>query len=194
VSKDREEQLQQYLDGRMPPEDRLAFEEELLADPGLMAATYDEVLVRDALNEAIKARHIVREASRPARRRWAIPFLAVTAAASISFLVFVLPRPTHDDVFRGDSSSRPHAVAPAGEITEPPVRFIWTRDPVAARYRLEIFGSDSNRLHVSTTEDTFMVMGQEYTPPVSGFWKVTSLDSIGVGAHGTGKVPFSFPE
>jgi hypothetical protein len=190
LSQDREERLQEYLDGRLAPEERLVFEEELLADPDLMAAAYDEVAVREALVEATQARNVLREASRAPRRRWAVPFLTVAAAASIAFLVFVLPRPTGEDVFRGGAAPHPQAVAPRGEIEEPLQRFTWTRDPAAARYRLEIFGPDHDRLLVTTTADTFVVMGPDFRPPASGTWKATSLDSIGVGGSSTGKVPF----
>ena len=194
MSKDQEERLQQYLDGRMDPRDQLAFEEELLGDPDLMAAAYDDISVRDSLKESAQARRIVSFGARsPRRRKWALPFLTVATAASIAFLVFVLPRPTDHEVFRGEAATAPRAVEPLGDVATAPVRFVWTRDPGATQYRLEIFGPDGSRLHVSTTSDTVLVFDQDFTPPASGHWKATSLDSIGVGVHGTGKVDYQAP-
>lgn len=194
MNTDREEHLQQYLDELMDSVERASFEKELLADPELMAAVYDEISVRDALKESSQARRIVAMGTRHQRRKWALPFLAVATAASLAFLVFVLPNPAEKDVFRGEASSAPQAVHPTGQVQTPIIQFVWTTDSAASNYRLEIFDSTDNRVLVSTTNDTVLVPGPDVEIPATGYWKATSLDSIGVGVRGTGRVEFQNPD
>lgn len=189
MTTDREERLQRYLDGRMPPEERDTFEQLLLTDPGLFGNAYDEIAVREALAETRTARQVLR----PPHRRWALPFLAVAAAASIAFVIFVVPGPSERPVFRGGDAATPRAVAPIGMTASPVSRFVWTRDPAAASYRVEIFDPDGARFHVETTSDTFLVLGPAVAPPAAGTWQATTLDSIGVGLRGTGRVEFRSP-
>lgn len=194
MNTDREERLQQYLDERMDSAERATFEKELLADSELMAAAYDEISVRDALKESSQARRIVALGTRHQRRKWALPFLALATAASIAFLVFVLPNPVEKDVFRGEATSAPQAIHPTGQVQAPITRFVWTADSAASNYRLEIFDSSDNRIFVTATKDTFLVPGPEVEFPSAGYWKATSLDSIGVGVRGTGRVEFQIPD
>jgi hypothetical protein len=189
MTTDREERLQRYLDGRMPPEEHDTFEQLLLSDPELFGDAYDEIAVRETLAEVRTARQVLR----PPRRRWALPFLAVAAAASIAFVVFILPGPSDHPVFRGGEAAGPRAVTPVGTTSTPVSRFVWTGDPAAAGYRFEIFGPDGARFHVETTSDTFLVLSPAVAPPVAGAWQATSLDSIGVGVRGTGRVAFRTP-
>ena len=189
MSPEREERLQRYLDGRMGTDERVAFEQELLADETLLADTYDEGTVREVLAERAGAR---RAAARPKPRRSAVAFLAVAAAASIAFLVFVLPGPDTNRVFRGEAGGAPVAVSPVGTVDELPDRFVWTRDPGAMHYRLEIYLPSGDRLHVTTTPDTFFVPEGLAIPRI-GSWRATTNDSAGVGVRGTGMVDYENP-
>ena len=190
MNQDREERLQQYLDGRMDAAEREAFEQELLVDGEFLTDAYDEITVREALAEAALAQ---RAAFRPKRRPQAVAFLAVAAAASIAFIAFILPRPGGDEIFRGDGSGAPQAMYPVGDLEGPPHMFIWTRDPGAARYRLEIYNAEGSRLHVTTTADTFLATDGGLALPRVGAWRATTLDSVGIGVRSTGDVEFSFP-
>jgi hypothetical protein len=181
--------MQRYLDGRLDAEERAAFEQELLADETLMADVYDEGTVREALAARARAALI---AARPRPRRSAVAFLTVAAAASIAFLVFVLPGPDAERVFRGEAGGAPVAVAPVGMVTELPDRFVWTRDAGALHYRLEIYLASGDRLHVTTTPDTFYVPDGLAIPRI-GSWRVTTIDSVGVGVRSTGLVEFENP-
>lgn len=170
----------------MDADERIAFEQELLADETLLADTYDEGTVREALAERAAARRL---ADRPKSRRGAIAFLTVAAAASIAFLVLVLPGPDADKVFRGESGGAPMAISPVGSLDELPDRFVWTRDPGAMHYRLEIFLPSGDRFSVTTTPDTFFVPeGQNI--PHNGSWRATTIDSVGVGVRSTGLVEY----
>jgi len=189
VSQDREERLQQYLDGHMDATEREALEQELLADPTFMADAYDEVTVREALAETARAH---RAAFRPRRRPQAVAFLAVAAAACIAFVAFILPRPGGEEVFRGGAVGAPQALQPVGDLEATPDLFVWTSDPGAARYRVEIFNSVGERLHVTTTADTFFATGGGLALPRAGTWRATTIDSVGVGVRSTGDVEFSF--
>jgi len=189
VSQDREERLQQYLDGRLNASEREALEQELLADPEFLTDAYDEITVREALAEAAQAH---RAAFRPKRKPQAVAFLAVAAVASIAFVAFILPRPGGEEIFRGDEAGAPQAVQPVGDLEGPPHMFIWTSDPTAARYRLEIFTAEGTRLHVTTTADTFLATSGGLALPRAGTWRATTIDSVGVGVRSTGDVEFSY--
>ena len=190
MSQERENRLQQYLDGRMDAGERERFEQELLADETLMGDAYDEVNVREALAERAHARRMTHK---PRRRRSAVGFLAVAVAASLAFFVFVLPRPEREEIFRGGSGRAPQAVAPVGEVAETPDRFVWTGDPLAAHYRLEVFRPGGDRLFVTTTSDTFFVTEESFAMPRAGSWRATAIDSVGVGIRHTGMVDFRTP-
>lgn len=190
MTTDREARLQQYLDGSMDVDARAAFEKELLEDDTLMGDAYDEVSVREALAERAHARRV---GFKPRPRRGAVAFLTVAAAASIAFIVFVLPRPdTGDRVFRGGAAGAPEAVAPVGSVAGAPGRFVWTRDPGADRYRIEIYRPDGDRLFVTTTADTFFA-AEGVPVPRTGSWRATTLDSVGVGVRSTGMVEYTSP-
>ena len=192
MTADREDRLQQYLDGRLNASERAAFEQELLEDDALMGQAYDELNVRDALAERAGIGGVPPRLQ-PRPRRSAVAFLAVATAASIAFVAFILPRPdTGDRVFRGGAGGAPVAVAPVGEVPDAPSRFVWTRDPGAMRYRIEIYLPDGDRLHVSTTADTFFT-ADGLAIPRTGSWRATTLDSVGVGVRSTGLVEFEAP-
>jgi len=191
MNRDREDRLQEYLDGRMEAAERAAFEQELLADETLFAEAYDEEAVREALAARAHARGV---GFRPRPRRSAVAFLGLAAAASIAFLVFVLPGPDHSRVFRGGSQGAPRPVAPVGAVPAVPDRFVWTRDPGAVGYRLEIFRTDDGRVHVATTADTFLATGGALAVPRTGSWRATALDSVGVGVRSTGRVDYHVTE
>lgn len=185
-----EERLQQYLDGTMSPEQRASFEQEMLQDGTLMDDAYAEINVREALAEHAHARRV---ALKPRPRKSAVAFLTVAAAASIAFVAFILPRPDNgDEVFRGGAGGAPVAVVPVGETEQAPARFVWTRDPQAAHYRLEIYGHEGDRLHVATTRDTFFVP-EGLAVPRTGSWRATTIDSAGIGMRSTGQVDFHRP-
>ena len=69
MSQERENRLQQYLDGRMDAGERERFEQELLADETLMGDAYDEVNVREALAERAHARRMTHKPRRRRERR-----------------------------------------------------------------------------------------------------------------------------
>ena len=133
------------------------------------------------------------EAPQPPRRPQAVAFLVVTAVASIAFLVFILPRPGSEGFFRGEGADAPRAVQPSGDLEGPPHMFIWTGDPAAVRYRLEIFSAEGSRLHETTTTDTFLATEGGIALPRVGTWRATTLDSQGAEGRSTGDVEFSFP-
>jgi hypothetical protein len=133
------------------------------------------------------------ERPQPPRRPAAVVYLVVAAVASIAFLVFILPRPGGDETFHGDEAGAPSAVQPVGDLEGSPHMFIWTRDPGAARYRLEIHNAEGSRLYLTTTADTFLATAGGIALPRVGSWRATTLDSVGLGVRSTGDVEFSFP-
>jgi len=186
VNDDREDSLQQYLDGHLDPDQCRDFEQELLADESLMADAYDEITIREALSERARVR---RKRRRPGTAVW----VSLAAAASLAFFAVIQFRPEADPVYRGEADLAPTAVSPVGRVAEIPDRFVWTRDPGAASYRLEIFDQEGSRRLVATSPDTFYTLEGGLVLPPAGSWRATTIDSVGIGVRSTGLVPFEFP-
>jgi anti-sigma factor RsiW len=184
MTSEREDRLQLYLDRRLPPEEQRAFEAELLEDPALAAEAYDELAVREALAERTTARRQGR-----GRARRLVPAMALAAAACVAVVLLVREPEPEPPRLRGRRDAAPQAVAPLGKLASPPTIFRWTSDSRADRYRLEVFDAAGARIFVGTTPDTALVL----TLPAeldAGTWRATSLDSIGVGFRGTGRIEF----
>jgi hypothetical protein len=188
VTDDREARLQRYLDRQLTDAEQRAFERELLEDPALLADAYDELAVREVLSERRAARRRPR-----ARivRLW--PAVAVAVAACVAFVMITGQPGDLEPRLRGRLDQPPRAVAPVGEVAGPPSTFVWTVDPRATRYRLEVFDRDGQRLFVGTTADTMLAPALGPDPLGAGTWRTTSLDSIGVGFRSTGDQAFRAP-
>ena len=162
---------------------------------------------------AAPSRHIIshRMAAsipRPARRArpwWAAGWLRLALPlAAVIAIVVVTPR-LRREVFPGagpSTSSRERTprrlrsgtlrapiasirgLAPSGDLTEPPRSFVWTRDPLATGYRLEIFDTYGSRIFDAVSSDTTYSAAAvpiSWTAVTSGSWRVTPLTQTGEG-------------
>lgn len=80
-------------------------------------------------------------------------------------------------------ASKVVALFPFGTFAEPPPQFIWTRDPQATAYRLELLNESGNLFFSTETADTTFVLPANDPGWLQiGSWRVTPL--IGGSAGG----------
>lgn len=167
----RAERLERYRAGRMRPEEREAFEHDVLADDALAEALY----AAEALESLARRR---RRALVPARGlALAAAFAAVFAAAWWWGAGRETPAP--GPVRRGeDAAVRP--LAPVGALAAPPERFAWTRDPAAAGYRFELRDAGGRPVATRVTSDTVITAADLGAAlPAAGDWSVVPLAADG---------------
>ncbi|MBD3222659.1 hypothetical protein GF314_15600 [bacterium] len=170
MSMDREEfgaRLEAYLGGDLDPDQRAAFEAEVLDDPDLaeqFAATVgQDAAVREA--QVVEGSH-ARDRLVP-RRVWPV---AMAAAAAVAVLVFWpggvdLPTEAPERVLRsGADAVRP--LEPRGTVSGEIERFRWTSVPGAVRYRLEVRDLDGRVRHVALVGDTVLTRAAATFPVV----------------------------
>lgn len=170
MSMDREEfgaRLEAYLGGDLDPDQRAAFEAEVLDDPDLAerfaAAVGQDAAVREA--RVVEGSH-ARDRLAP-RRVWPV---AVAAAAAVAVLVFWpdgvdLPTEAPERVLRsGADTVRP--LEPRGTVPGEIERFRWTSVPGAVRYRLEVRDLDGRVRHVALVGDTVLTRAAALFPVV----------------------------
>jgi hypothetical protein len=186
------ERLARYRAGAMDAAERTAFEREVLESAALA-----EALRREGAHDAI-----TRGTRRPARVLDANPALEVArefredrgslihamipvvAAIVIGFAVWWWtpnsPGPAPDrDVVRGQAAVS-RALEPVGELPGPPARLVWTRDPSARRYRVELYSVDGKPLGVHVTPDTSLALDAVIrATPAEASWRVVPLDAEG---------------
>jgi hypothetical protein len=183
-----DERVQRYLAGELTPEERIAFEDEVLANSELSDRLYADANVRAALETAAHAR---RERSVAAasvdpwwRRhvwRWMVPAVGVAAVAIFMF-VQQTESPEQAPVFRG-ADRHFAAIEPAGDIESVPSQFVWSASDGAAYYRFELFDAASALVLETVTSDTMITIDlATIAVPTEGYWVVTPLNDVRVGA------------
>lgn len=180
-----EDQLQRYLLGEMSPEERAAYEDEVLSNEDLIDQIYADENARAAIETARRARR-ERALATGARRSWwrrGMGGWLIPAAAVIAVLAVVLVRqsttPVSPPLFRGGTSGIV-AVKPQGEVSNVPQRFVWHPGKAAA-YRFELFDASSHSIFSTVTHDT-VVTPTDVTVPTRGYWTVTPLDDLNLTA------------
>ena len=188
LSPEQEERLARYRAGAMAPEERAAFEREAAASEALLEALYVEESL-DTL--AADARGVAPLDARPAiavRKRglsWGLTRVLLPAAAAIVVAVGVLRWVGHgrgpaEDIVRG-SAAAAAPLEPTGEVSSAPRRFVWSRDPAAESYRVDLFDAAGAVIGTAVTADTSLeVAALAATPPAAGEWQVTPLDADGL--------------
>lgn len=178
----RAERLERYRAGRMLPEEREAFERDVLAD--------------DALAEAFYAAEALESFARP-RRRVAPPWPGLALAAAFA-AVFTAAwwgagreTPAPGPVRRGDGIAV-RTLAPVGALAATPERFAWTRDPSAAGYRFELRDAGGRLVATRVTADTAIAAADLGAPvPPAGDWSVVPIASDGAERPAPPAVRFS---
>jgi hypothetical protein len=198
----QEERLARYRAGVMPAAERAEFEREVLASDALCEALYGEESL-DALAAEARAAEKVLDA-RPAltarpRRGWSWGFTRVLlpAAAAVAVLVGVFRwtgrergAPPGEDIVRG-AGAQALPLEPTGEVASPPQRFVWSRDPGAQSYRVELFAPDGSVLGSAVTADTTLGYSALAQAPVAaGEWQVVPLDADGLERPGAPRAAF----
>lgn len=192
LTPEQEERLARYRAGAMAADERAAFEREAAASGALLEALYVEesldALAADALATApvLDARPAI-----AARRRrgwsWGLTRILLPAAAAIAVAVGVFRwagmerrTPGGEDVVRG-AGAFAQPLEPTGDLASPPRRFVWTRDPAAETYRVELFGGDGAVIGVAVTADTTLgIAALAPVAPAAGEWRVVPLDADGL--------------
>jgi hypothetical protein len=106
----------------------------------------------------------------------------MAVAAVVVIVVVQQQSPEVPPVFRG-SGDAALAIEPHGDITAPPVRFVWHSSPAASAYRFELYdASQPAPVFSTTTTDTAVSLPDGIAPP-RGYWKITPLDDVGVGTN-----------
>jgi len=89
--------------------------------------------------------------------------------------------------------SRPRGLAPRGILTAPPERLLWTRDPAAAHYRVELYDASTQLIFSQATPETSFVLPEEAVPwddVTSVAWRVVPLRATGEENPASEFVPF----
>lgn len=201
LTPEQEERLARYRAGALAPAEREAFERELLASDALAEALYGEeslqAVVADAAPGRVLEAPVARRAAAP--RRWldALPRYVLPAAAVLAVVAgtyaLLGPRragPPGDEMVRGaEGTSRP--LAPIGRLEGRPERFVWTRDPAAASYRVELFAADGTPLGTLVTADTTLAIGSLADSSLAAAeWRVVPLDEDGLERAALPRVAF----
>lgn len=194
-----EQRLERYLAGGMGADERVAFEDELLANEALVDRVYEDASLQAALEAAGRARRERTVAPGRAvpwwRRRpfwWLLPVGAVTITAVI--MLAQPPRRPEPPVYRGEEREFV-AIEPMGELAGPPSRFVWTAAPGAAFYRFELFDDASSPVFTEETADTIVtVEAGTAQVPARGYWVVTPLNDLRIRAGGPLLTRYRTPE
>ena len=182
-----EERLARYRSGAMNPDDRAAFEREVLADEALAEALYGEIALDHVHHEATRSPGAGRVPLPLTTRTRHLPVHILLPIAATLLLVsgVVLwrrntPAPAGDWV-RGERSVR--ALEPNGALTAPPERFRWTNEPGATSYRVELYEVDTGApIGSIVTRDT-VVAFTEVTKQqgiTGASWRVTPIGPDGL--------------
>ena len=197
----QEERLARYRAGAMGDDERATFEREAVRDEALLEALYVEesldALAADARGEReapgppalpMPVRDARPAIAERARRRWTrLAGALLPAAAAIVLAVGVFRwagrerrGTTGDDVVRGGGVAA-QPLEPTGDLAGTPARFVWSRDPGAQSYRVELFDAQGAVIATVVTADTTLaVEALTPSPPAAGEWKVTPLDADGI--------------
>ncbi len=167
----RAETLGRYRAGRLSPAEREAFERELLADDALASALYED----ESLDALVRRRPRVRA-----------PLPALAAAAVLVLAVGLTwwnvarhPGPAREPVLRGEPAAV-RLLEPAAGGAAAPVRFVWTRDPLAASYRFELSDAGGHLVATRMLPDTVLDAADLDAPaPASGSWTVVPIAADG---------------
>jgi hypothetical protein len=186
VSTDQRERIERYRTGAMTPAEREAFERELRANAKLRAA------LEQAGGGAGGAKHAGRvldatralEVAREFREepgslvRAAVPIaIAIVIGAVVWWMTPSRNAPTLEE---GEAPSVSMHLEPRGDLPAPPARFVWTRDPGAARYRVEVYGENGQPLGVQVTTDTSLALAAlTLKPHDAATWRAVPIDASG---------------
>lgn len=178
-----EERLARYLAGDLPGVERGTFERDALADDALAEALYQDAQFQALAVPGTAAP--TRETLLPRRTapymRVALPLAAsIAVVAGVAWWIAIRPaQGPIEDLVRG-ASPGVTLIEPRGEINAPPERLVWTRDPVADAYRVELFDAEGRLvLTLLTADTTASLVGHAQAPPAAGEWRVTPIDADG---------------
>jgi hypothetical protein len=105
-------------------------------------------------------------------------------AGAAGFLLqplFETREPSGPDTSLSDAADvefAPRGLEPVGDIPRAPTVFVWTQDPLAARYRFELRGAKGAPLHEAVVTDTVLVLPAglvDWNIVAGGAWRVTSI-------------------
>lgn len=204
----RTDRLAAYVAGTLTHEEAARFEREAARDPHLAEELYAELQMQAALEagaeqaapRAARSGHEAgdrvaepaAEGETPGRRWWRWPLRLALPAAAVVLIMWLLPdrslrRGTDlPPVLRGGARVTV-AIEPTGTVERFPLAFVWSADPLAARYRFELYDHTSRLRHTLVTTDTLATL-----PPAlqesatagdpawrSGYWRVVPIDAGG---------------
>lgn len=201
-----EERLARYRSGAMSAAERESFERDAVTSAPLAEALYREASFDDIRAGAGSGATItplprVRiHGPTPRGRVWAGAGLALAACAAIVLGVSMwrtrppVPGPAPgQDTIRGVVPGM-RALAPAGDVASTPVAFVWTRDPRAESYRVEIFDESGTPVTTHLTADTTVSVERlGVTLPAAGTWRVTPIGSNGLERRATEAATWRVP-
>jgi len=185
---DSEERIQRYLAGEMTPEERVAFEDEVLLKPEFADRLYSDISIQAAMDTTARARREWAVDTTPAEPWWRRQFVrwlapAVAVAAVAIFMIARQPQaPDAPSVFRGTAGEL-KAVEPQGDVSAAPSRFVWRASALAEHYRFELFSSSSSTpVFTTVIADTFLTVDPSFAEvPTQGYWVVTPLNDLRIG-------------
>lgn len=208
--------LADYVANRLAVEERRAVEREILASPAMAAALYEDLGTLEMLDEAkahpSDAAVEPESSSERASPRWWRSRLVLSLAAVLA-LAILTPRilrvlaPSEQGGSSGDfrfrsgapassldvpadapaADSPPRGLSPSGDVSGAIPPFVWTRDPAATAYRLELRSDDGRFAYSLLTTDTTLVIGETLFP-----WsEVAAATWVVVPLAGTAERPAS---
>jgi hypothetical protein len=185
LTPEQEEQLARYRAGAMSAAERTEFEREAVASDALSEALYREASFDALTDERLATRPVL--VMKPRRTwTWALTRFALPAAAAIALVVGVFRLADRDrganqrDLVRG-TVTQATLIEPLGEIAGSPQRFVWTRDPGAQSYRVDLYSPDGAMIGTAVTQDTTLGLAALTAAPLSAAeWQVVPLDADGL--------------
>jgi hypothetical protein len=186
-TRDQEVRIARYRARMMTPAERETFERDVRQDETLRAA----LAAAEASGPPVERRRgrviDVTRAIEIAREFREEPGSFVHAMTPIAIAIVIglaawWWTPSHDaqtlDEVKAPSASM--HLEPRGELSALPTRFVWTRDPAATRYRVEIYDADGHPLGVHVTTDTSLAFAAvTQKPHDTAAWRAVPIDAAG---------------
>ena len=186
ATRDQEVRIARYRARMMTPAERETFERDVREDETLRAALAAAEAAGPPAGRRGRVLDVTRaiEIAREFREEPGSFFHAMTpiAIAIVIGLAVWWWTPSHDAQTLHDVKppSLSMHLEPRGELATLPTRFVWTRDPSAARYRVEIYDADGKPLGVHVTTDTSLAFAAVTRKPHdAAAWRAVPIDAAG---------------
>ena len=196
---EQQDQLADYLAGKLTPEQRRKLERKILDDPIQAESLFGQLGVQ-AILERQKTASQATSATRSPRRasRARLMKIALPLAAGIAMVLVLSPWKDRESVdapsvFRSGNLNV-EGYSPQGELDGVPGVFRWPGDIQVTRYRFELYDSQARLVHQTLVDATEYALPADVAAqlqPGEAFWKAIPLSERDVSEQEVPLVRFS---